>query len=134
MQLYPFMPIGNSFIITTNGTASTTQQTPIYLAGSGNLNIPSASPMAIRVFNSGTAVVWFSFSLAASSTIAIPTAGTTTLGTPTSCMWIGNGEDSIFGLAIPPNLIGSPETLGIYMNTISTVASQSLYCQLGEGM
>jgi hypothetical protein len=134
MQHFPFAPWGNSFIITTSASTSTSQQTPIILPGSGNLNIPSASPSQIRIYNSGTGPVWFAWSLTLGSTIAIPTAGTTTLGTPQPVMWIGQGEDSIFSVPIPPNIIGATAQLGIYLNTISTVASQSLYCQFGEGL
>jgi hypothetical protein len=132
MLLSPFMPIGNAFIINTNGTGSTAQQTPVTLAALG-LPANFGSPTNIRVLNKGTSDIWFNFSLTTAGTIAIPTAGTTTTGTPQPGYWAEPGVDLIFRMNPAMALIGSPGSMGIYLNTISAGTSQPLYCQFGEG-
>ena len=136
-SLYAFTQMGSSFIITTNGTGSTTQSTPITI-GTGGLLVPTYPdyiPGAIRCLNKGTADIWVSFTSPASATAVIPVAGTTTIGTPQAITWFEPGVDLIFTFPttlIMQNLSGA-QGFGFWMNTICTAASQNLQCQLGEG-
>jgi hypothetical protein len=119
-----FQPMGNSFIITTSGTASTSQSTLVTLTGSGNLNLGNNQPANIRIRVPGASDIWFSIT-AATGTAAIPTAGTTTTGTPTNVQWVGAGSERVFTLNV-----GGPS---FYINTVTTGTSVNLWCQLGEG-
>lgn len=134
-NIAPFQPMGNSVILTTNAGASTSQSTPVTLAGSGNLNIANPQMFQVRLINIGTATIWMSFTQPASATVAIPSAGTTTVGTPQPVLWLFPNVEMIFTLAcgIGPltGVSGTPN--GFWVNTISTGVSQSFYMQLGEG-
>jgi hypothetical protein len=127
-NLSPFAPAGNAFIITV-GVAN--QQTPILLTGSGNANISSGMPTQIRVFNAGTAAVWATFSTTSGVSAVIPSAGTTTMGTPQPVVFIEPGVDLVF--TIPCGFTAINGIPGFYLNTISASAAQPLWCMLGEG-
>lgn len=136
MQLQPFMPIGNTVILTTNGTASTANNTMVPWVPSAGLNIPSAQPNQIRMLNKGSADIWVSFT-AASTAIAIPTAGanTGTIGTPTAATWLAPGIEITLTIPGPFALSGATATgYGFWLNNISTGVSQVFYFQLGEGV
>jgi hypothetical protein len=122
MLLAPFQPYGNAFILTTNSVASTV--TSVLL--SGLLNIPAGqNPTAIRFLNKGAADIWISLTAGASA-ILVPTAGTTTIGTPQPVFWLAPGVDFV----LTPPLPGGGN---VYLNSISTAVSQIFYGQFGDG-
>jgi len=140
MILSPFQPMGNSFIINTSGTTNTNQSTLILLTGAGNLGLGAGmQPNCMRLLNKGASDIWVDWTQSA-GTVTIPTAGTTTTGTPSVATFIEPGVDLIFTLPVtflqtaPPGQGGVGQQLQFYMNTISVGVSQPLYCQLGEGM
>lgn len=121
MQLSPFQPYGNAFILTTNAVASTA--TSVLLTG--QLNIPSgANPTAVRFLNKGASDIWISLTQGP-SVILVPTAGTTTMGTPQPVFWIAPGVDCV--------LSAWPGGQNVYLNSISTGVSQTFYGQFGDG-
>lgn len=139
-QLFAFCPRGDSVIINTSATPSTSQSTPIVLGGGGStgtLAIPyHADSQQIRLLNKGTVDIWLSFTSPAAAAVAIPTAGTTTVGTPQPVTWLEPGVDLVLTLpqgwqALTGTTLNGP---GFWLNTIATVASQSLYLQIGEGL
>lgn len=133
MQLAPFLPMGNSFIINTNATPSTAQTTPCYLTGTLQLNLGDMQPNMIRMLNKGTADIWVTLSSGATATnAAIPTPGTTSTGTTQPSFWVEPGVDLIFTMPVIFQFTANSR-VGFFISTISTVASQPLYCQLGEG-
>jgi hypothetical protein len=127
---------GNSAIITTNATPNTNNSVPVPLAGSANLGLPTLAPGNIRLLNIGTAVIWFSLTSPAAGTAVIPTAGTTTLGTPQPVIWIAPNVEVVINLSVAiqalTGVAGGP--LGFWINTISLGASQTFLMQLGDGM
>jgi len=132
-NISPFSPAGNSFIITV-GVAN--QQTPILLTGSANANISSGMPTQIRFFNAGSSAVWVTMSVTSGVAAVIPSAGTTTMGTPQPVIFIEPGVDLIFTIPCgftPIAQAGAAPINGFYLNTISAVAAQPLWCLLGEG-
>jgi hypothetical protein len=139
MILSPFQPLGNSWIINTSGTANTSQSTLILLTGSTNAGLGAGmQPNIMRVFNKGSSDVWVDWTQT-TGTATIPTAGTTTMGTPQPTTFIEPGVDLIFTIPVTWTVVtaqiqGNVGQLSFYMNTISTGISQPLYCQFGEGM
>jgi hypothetical protein len=122
MQLAPFQPYGNAFILVTNSVASTTTSVLV----SGLLNIPAGqNPTAVRFLNKGLSDIWLSFTTGASA-LLVPTAGTTTIGTPQPVFWLAPGVDCVL---MPP----LPGGLNVFLNSISTGTSQTFYGQFGEG-
>lgn len=122
MQLAPFQPYGNAFILTTNSVASTV--TSVLL--SGLLNIQTgANPTALRLLNKGTSDIWISLT-AGAGVILIPTAGTSTIGTPQPVLWLAPGVDCVLSPALPGGN-------NVYLNSISTGVSQLFYGQFGDG-
>jgi hypothetical protein len=138
MQLQPFMPMGQAFIINTNATPSTSQVTPILTGNIGlGTTLGGGTPMQpnmIRLFNAGSAVIWLNWNNTGAN-VAIPTAGTTTVGTPQYAVFVEPGVDLIFTMNITYNVGagGSQANFGFYISTICSVATQPLYVQLGEG-
>jgi hypothetical protein len=139
-QIIAFCPHGDSVILTTSATPNTSQSTPITLGGGGSSNslaLPfHADSQQIRLLNKGTADIWLSFTSPLGATIAIPTPGTTTVGTPQPATWIEPGVDLILTLAcgwipLPTTAYNGP---GFFLNSISSAASQTLYLQIGEGL
>src|ERR1700682_1803194 len=111
MILSPFQPMGNSFILTTNGVTLTNNSVPIILVGSGNLNLPSNQPTMARFLNTGASTVWLNFSVptisanqpvVAAGTATVPVAGTTTLGTPGNSFWIGPNIEEVLTIPVGP--------------------------------
>lgn len=138
MQAAPFSPMGNSFTITV-GAAS--QSVPVLYnpSGGGGLGLGSTEPPQIRLLNTGTAMVWISFSSPAAVAAVIPTAGTTTLGTPQLVSWAAPGVE--FSLTLPVAIQGltgvtgrQDQPTGFWMNVIAAAAGQLLQCQLGDGI
>lgn len=117
-----FSPQGNTISFTTSGTPSTAQSVQITPTnfGVGGPGFPSQ----VRVVNRGTADVWISFT-PLTATIAIPTPGTTTVGTPALAICILPGIVEVFTLPSGPTL---------WMNNISTGTSQTYHVLIGEGM
>jgi hypothetical protein len=140
MILSPFQPMGNSFIINTSGAASTSQNTLVNMVGATGLGLTNMQPNIIRLFNKGSSDIWVSVTSAAATTVVIPVAGTTTLGTPQPVFFVEPGVDLIFTLpsvwiqTSPPGAGGIGQQYQFYINTISTGISQPLYGQFGEGM
>lgn len=128
--------MGNSVILTTNATPSTNNSVPVIYSGSSNLNLGNSQPPQVRLINKGSGDVWLNFSSPAAGTAVVPTAGTTTLGTPQPVSWLAPNVEIVLTLpvSIAPlsGVSGSP--LGFWLNTISTLASQSFYLQLGDGL
>jgi hypothetical protein len=132
-NLSPFSPAGNAFIITV-GVAN--QQTPILLTGTANANVTSGMPTQIRFFNAGTSAVWATLSTTSGVAAVVPTPGTTTMGTPQPVLFIEPGVDLVFTIPCgftPIPQAGGAAIPGFYLNTISAVAAQPLWCLLGEG-
>lgn len=115
----PFQPYGQTVSLQTSGSASTAQSRQITAANFGLDRLP---PM-IRVINRGTADIWISFTNA-QTTIAIPTPGTTTAGTPQACFLIVPGVVEIFVPNAGPQL---------FVNDISTGTSNVYHLTGGEG-
>jgi hypothetical protein len=128
MQLNPFMPIGSPFALTTNSSGSTSQSAKITFA---SLGITGGKPATGRFLNKGTADIWVVVTSEA-TTAVLPVAGTTTGGTVGNVggVWLEPGVDLIFTLVAS---VGRVDSATLYINTISTGTSQSLYCQFGEG-
>jgi hypothetical protein len=123
MQLAPFQPLGNAFILTTSATPSAIVSVALDLRGL--LNILSAAPGSLRLLNKGTADIWISIG-AANPASLIPVGGTTTLGTPVASVWLEPGVDLV--LTFP-----QAGQLGQFLNMASSVASQQFYGQFGDG-
>jgi hypothetical protein len=140
-QLFPFQPKGDAFVLTTSATPNTSVSIPVVLGGgssTGSLALPyHADAPAIRLLNKGTVDIWLSFTNPAAATVAAPTAGTTTIGTPQPVIWIEPGVDLIFTLPMTfAALVGAPAGLngpGFWLNMVAAAASQSFYAQIGEG-
>ena len=116
----PFQPQGNTVSLTTSGTASTSQSRQVTAANFGVQNFPQS----VRIANPGSAIVWISFTLA-TATLTIPTAGTTTAGTPQPCFPLLPGVVEVFTLPAGPV---------VFVNDISTGTSQTYHITAGEGM
>ena len=125
MILSPFLPMGSSFIITTSGTTLTNQSTLVDIT---LLGLPAGQmPSNIRVRNNdATNALWFSLTPAA-GTAAIPTAGTTTVGTPKLVEWVAASSERVFTINTQSG------TSQFYLNTIHVSTSVAVWCQLGEG-
>lgn len=136
MLLAPITLFGNSAILTTNGAASTNTSTPVVYPGATGMNVGTlGQPVQIRLLNIGTAMIWLNFSGLAAGVAVIPTAGTTTLGTPQPVVWLAPGIE--ITLTIPCSigqLAGVANTpIGFWLNHISSGVSQSFQLQLGDG-
>ncbi len=133
----PFQRLSQSAIITCGVAA---QSTPLLLAGGANLNLGSGQPTQVRLLNKGTADIWFSFTApAANGAIAIPTAGTTTIGTPQPAQWAAPGIEISLSLECGWQLLqGLPgnaaPAIGVWLNTIAGAAACPLYLVFGEGL
>jgi hypothetical protein len=76
------------------------------------------------VVNRGSADIWISFTTA-TATIAIPTAGTTTAGTPQQAIILIPGVVEIFTL---------PTAQSLWVQSISLSATQVFHLLAGEGL
>jgi hypothetical protein len=114
-----FTPQGNTVSLTADLAARSVQLTPANFA----LGSVSVFPSNVRVVNAGTASVWASFT-PATATIVIPTAGTTTAGTPTQAIILLPGVVEVFTL---------PTGSVLWVNSISLSAAQVFHLLLGEG-
>lgn len=132
MLLAPIFLQGNSAILTTSATPSTSRSVPVPVSSMG----VSGGVPQIRLLNKGTVDVWLSFTSPAAAAAVIPTAGTeATLGTPQAVLWLAPGIEITLSLpcSIAP-LTGVTNTpVGFWVNHISTVASQVFQLQLGDG-
>lgn len=81
-------------------------------------------PPTMRVINAGTVIVWVSFT-AVTGTIVIPTAGTTTVGTPQLAMALLPSTVEAFAVPIGPTL---------WVQSISLSAAQVFHLLAGEGL
>jgi hypothetical protein len=127
-----FCPQGNTLLVTTNGTTLT----PSAQLASFNPQI-SAQPAAqatglsnpppqARIVNTGTAIVYVSFT-SALRTAAVPGATTPSLEFPVLA-----GEDAVFTLPSGAN-VSSATPYALQINTISVGVSQALLVTFGEG-
>lgn len=116
----PFQPKGKTISFTTSGTPSTAQSRQVQASDFG---LNNRLPDNLRVVNRGSADVWISFT-EATATIAIPTPGTTTTGTPQQAICIVPGVVEVFTLPAGPVL---------WVNDISTGASETYHILGGEG-
>jgi hypothetical protein len=122
--LSAFQPQGLTIGFVTSGTISTSQSVQITPQ---NLGLPASQlnfPPQVWLINRGTVDVFVSFTLA-TATIAIPTAGTTTVGTPTQAFNLVAGVPVVLTVPIGPTL---------WMQNISGTASQTYYVTFGEGI
>lgn len=128
--------MGNSAILTTNATPSTSNSVPVPLAGTANLNLGTSQPPNIRLLNIGTSMIWILLSAPTAGTAVIPTAGTTTLGTPQPTIWLAPNIEITLTVSVPIQALSgvSGQPIGFWINTISAVASQSFQFQLGDGL
>jgi hypothetical protein len=135
-QIAALVLAGNSAILTTNVTPSTNNSVPVVYAGSTNLALGTTQPPQIRLLNKGSSDIWLGFSSPSAVAAVIPTAGTTTLGTPQPVIWLAPGIEITLTLAVSilplVGVAGLP--LGFWLNTISVGVSQNFYLQLGEGL
>ncbi len=122
MQISPFMPMGKTVSLTTNGVASTANSTQILPTDFGFTN---GLPTQYMLVSSGTSDIWIV--LANNSTdaaaAAFPTAGTTTVGTPQK------------GFRLKPGVI-MVVTFGagvLFVGNASTGVSQNFDITPGEG-
>jgi hypothetical protein len=131
-----FQAQGLTFNVTTNATPSTAsaqtiQFVPTSAGGSTTATYAGINqcPTQARVVNTGTGIVYLSITSAARVAV-IPTAGVPQQEYP-----ILPGEDIVFTLntAPQPSLTGTVDQ-ALFINTISTVASQVLNITFGEGM
>lgn len=136
-----FLPYGNTVAVVTNATPSTSSNATVTLYGNGTsfvVNVgsglrPAAQPNQVRVFNSGSSIVFLSFNLAA-RTAVIPVAGTPQLEFPI----LPNSVETFSGIvwngtpAGPPG-IGLPSPT-LVVATITTGTSIPLYLTFGEGL
>lgn len=130
-----FLPMGQSVILTTNAVASTNQSFAVVYSGSANLNIPSALPNQARFINIGTDMIWLNFTTPSVGTAVIPTAGTTTLGTPQPSIWLAPNVEVVLTLPVSVvPLLPAGTGVGFWLNTISASASQKFQMHLGEGL
>jgi hypothetical protein len=131
-----FQPIGQSFIINTNAAPSTSQATLVSATAlnipTDKAGIPTQQPTQMRIINSGTTVIWFN-TTATSTVIAIPVAGTVTVGTPGLPTWAFPNLEITMTMNAGWTSQGAG-VYGFYINTISTVATQPLWVTLGEGL
>ena len=118
----PFVPQGNTISLTTSSTPSTSQSRQITPANFG-LGSASIFPAQVRVVSRGTGDLWINFTTA-TGTIVIPTPGTTTVGTPQLAIIIIPGAIEVFTL---------PTGSVLWVQDISTVASQTYHLLIGEG-
>ncbi len=128
-----FCPQGNTFLVATNATPSTASAqlvsfNPVLAsqvtAQASGLSMP---PPQARVVNTGTGIVYVSFTSALRVAV-IPTAANPQLEFP-----ILPGEDAVFTLPQGVN-VGSAVPYAIQINTISVGVSQVLLVTFGEGM
>jgi hypothetical protein len=126
---------GNSAILTTNATPSTSNSVPVVYKGAANLNLGDVISPQLRLLNIGTAMIWLNFSSPAAGTAIIPTPGTTTLGTPQPVIWLAPNVEIVLSLAaIVQALTPAGTGIGFWLNTISTGVSQSFQLQFGDGL
>lgn len=119
----PFTPHGLTVGLTTSATPNTAisrQITPATLGIAQHLFGDSSSVMCI---NRGAADIWVSFTTAA-AVIAIPVANSTDTGTPEAGLILVPGAYLVFTIPTGPTL---------WVNDISTGASNSYYLTFGEG-
>lgn len=139
MQSAPILLSGKSAILTTNGSGGTASSVAVPVGSTTvtSLGLGSNRPPQLRLLNIGTAVIWLSFTSPAAATAIIPTAGTTTLGTPQSVLWLYPLIE--ISLTIPCSMapLASSDAnqghQGFWVNMISAAASQSFYFQMGDG-
>jgi hypothetical protein len=127
-QNQAFGPLGNTFLVTTNAAANTASAQTVSFnpiiasqpaAQATGLSTP---PPQVRVCNTGTSVVYISFTAAAHTAVA-PAAN------PSIDFPVLPGEDVVFTVPQPPT---TPNyTLAI--NTISPGTSVPLLVTFGEG-
>jgi hypothetical protein len=126
---------GNAAILTTNAAGSTSNSVPVTYKGAGNLNLGDLVPPQLRLLNTGTAMIWLSFTSPAAGTAVIPTAGTTTLGTPQPVIWLAPNIEIVISVPVAiQQLTPLVNGIGFWLNTISAAASQSFQLQLGDGL
>lgn len=118
-----FNPRSYTAALTTNATPSTSTSVQLTAAAMG---IPTytAFPPQARMVNRGSADVFVSFTTASTAAV-LPTAGTSTIGTPTNGWYLIPGIVEVFTL---------PTGDVVWLNYICTAASQVFYVALGEGM
>ena len=116
-----FSPMGNTISLTADLAARSVQVTAVNF---GQPASPGQFPSMVRVVNVGTAAIWVSFTQA-TATIVIPTAGTTTVGTPQQAIIILPGVVEVFTIGGGPTL---------WVNSISLSAAQTFHLLLGEGL
>jgi len=122
--LSAFQPQGLTIGFVTSGTISTSQSVQVTPQNLGFAANQTTFPPNVWLINRGTADVFISFTLA-TATIAIPTAGTTTVGTPTQAFNLVPGVPVVLTIPVGPT---------IWMQNISGTASQTYYVTFGEGM
>lgn len=115
----PFAPAGNTISLTTSGTGSTSQSRQVNASDFGRTSFPPQ----LRIVNRGASDVWVSFT-SATATVAIPTPGTTTVGTPQPVIILLPGVVEVFSIAPSQNF---------WINDISTGISQTYHVLAGEG-
>ncbi len=128
-----FCPMGNTFLVTTNGTTLTASAqlasfNPVIASQvAAQASGLSMTPNCARVVNTGTSLVYISFTSALRVAV-VPTAGAPSLEFP-----ILAGEDAVFTLPWPAS-VQSATPYCLQMNTISVGVSQLLLVTFGEGL
>jgi hypothetical protein len=130
-----FQPLGQQFTFSTNGTPSTNQTrtllvTNILPNATGN-PVVNYARLAATAGNTGTILVLFA---QVSTAAVLPTAGTTTVGTPKPGFLLHPGE--ILYCTLPP-MAGNPggvdpPVAGWFMSDISSVATQTYDLLFGQ--
>jgi hypothetical protein len=122
----------NTFLVTTNGTTLTPSaqlvsfDPVISSQPAAQATGLSSPPPQVRVVNTGTSIVYISFT-SALRTAAVPGAN------PSLEFPILPGEDAVFTLSNAPNA-NSATPYALQINTISVGVSQALLVTFGEGM
>ncbi len=122
MQISPFMPMGKTVSLTTNATPSTANSTQILPSDFGLTN---GLPTQYMLVSNGASDIWvvFANNSTDAAAAALPTAGTTTVGTPQKGFRLKPGVVMVvtFGAGI------------LFVGNASTGISQNFDITPGEG-
>jgi hypothetical protein len=121
---FPFCQQGKTISLTAGVASQSRQVFPADFGLPAVASAPTGFPPHVRIVNRGTVDIWVSFTTA-STTIAIPTPGTTTVGTPQQGFLILPGVIEIFTL---------PTGGLLWIQDISTQAGQTYHLTIGEGL
>jgi hypothetical protein len=138
-----FLPQSATMLVASNAVANTASSQPVVFPGVAPAAMTPGNPVpppVALIQNLGGAVVWVSLTIAA-RVAAIPAAGQTTFEVPIlpgysvafRSPW-AQGSSGAEGSPGNPQLVGTPGSTTLFINTISPGVSQQLSVTFGEGM